>query len=277
MVDRSSRPLHSPRLTRAGLVRRVVHLRVSRGWGPARIGPRLGMPVSTVGKVLRREQMPRLSDVDLATRQATRRAVVRYEHQHPGDLIHVDIKKLGRIPNGGGWRVHNRATGSANARNTTRRRKGNHPVIGYDYLHVALDDHSRLAYVEIHPDERATTAAGFWLRAHDWFAARGVTATAVLTDNGSCYRSHDFAVALARDTVKHRLTRPYRPQTNGKVERFNRTLLTEWAYARPYKSQSHRQSTLPTWLHIYNHHRHHTALGGQPPASRVPNLCGQYS
>jgi transposase InsO family protein len=266
LVDRSSRPHRSPNQTRPRLVGHVVHLRTTRGWGPARIGPRVGLAPSTVGKILRRQGLPRLADVDLATRQRLRREVVRYEHPRPGDLIHIDIKKLGRIPDGGGWRVLGR-----------QQRPSRHRGDGYGYLHAALDDHSRLAYVEILPDEKGETAANFWLRAHAWFTSCGIQIHAVLSDNGSCYRSRAFAQALAQHQVQHRLTRPYRPQTNGKVERFNRTLQTEWAYARPYASESERRAALPTWLHIYNHHRHHTALGGQPPASRVPNLRGQYS
>jgi len=149
------------------------------------------------------------------------------------------------------------------------------PNLGYGYVHAAVDDHSRLAYAEILPDEQGTTTAQFWTRAQAWYADRGITVRRVLTDNGSPYRSRPFAAALAAGGVVHKRTRPYRPQTNGKVERFNRTLLTEWAYARPYASESARCVALPKWLHIYNHHRHHTALGGQPPASRVPNLYGQ--
>jgi transposase InsO family protein len=278
MVDRSSRPRRCPHQTRPRLVKKVVYLRTKRGWGPARIGPRVGLPASTVHKILRRQGLPRLADVDLATRAELRRRVRRYEHEHPGDLVHVDIKKLGRIPDGGGWRVRGRAHGGQNARASTPQRSASgHPVIGYAYIHTAIDDHSRLAYSEILPDERAATAAGFWSRARNWFASCGIHVKAVLTDNGSCYRSRDFTGLLAAQGIRHRRTRPYRPQTNGKVERFNRTLLTEWAYARPYASDSARAAALPRWLHVYNHHRHHTAIGGLPPAARVPNLCGQYS
>ena len=281
MVDRSSRPHSSPRQSTAGQVQQVLALRSTRGWGPARIGPWLGMPVSTVAKILSRERVPRLADADLATRQAIRRSVVRYEHPRPGDLVHVDIKKLGRIPDGGGWRFLGHQAGGRNSsahQDPTRPRKvPGRPNLGYDYLHVAIDDHTRLAYVEIHPNELASTAAAFWQRAHAWFTGHGITVRAVLTDNGSCYRSRQFAAALSHTQVRHRRTRPYRPQTNGKAERFNRTLLTEWAYARSYPSQDARAQALPVWLHIYNHHRHHTALGGQPPASRVPNLRGQYN
>ena len=146
---------------------------------------------------------------------------------------------------------------------------------GYHFLHTAIDAHSRLAYTEILADERKETAAAFWPRANAWFAECGITVRKVLTDNGSCYRSHIFRDAL--DDIKHRRTRPYRPQTNGKVERFHRTLADEWAYARLYSSDAERCAEFPRWLHTYNHHRGHTALGGQPPASCVPNLSGQYS
>jgi transposase len=281
MVDRSSRPHRCPTQTKPRLVKKVVHLRTSRGWGPARIGPKLGIPISTVHKILVRAGLPRLDEVDLATRRQLRRSVRRYEHPIPGDLVHVDIKKLGRIPDGGGWRIHGRTVGTQHSsahRDPTRPRKVHgRPNLGYGYIHTALDDHSRLAYSEILSDETGSTAAAFWARAHAWFSAVGITVHAVLTDNGSAYRSHAFTAALAADAVTHRWTRPYRPQTNGKVERFNRTLLVEWAYARAYRTETQRRAALPPWLHIYNHHRHHTALGGHPPASRVPNLSGQYS
>jgi len=260
MLDRSSRPHRSPARTPTRTERRIIKVRVTRRWGPARIGYLLGLHPSTVHRVLTRYRLARLSWLDRATGQPVR----RYEHLHPGDLVHVDIKKLGRIPDGGGWRVHGRAARPA-------RRGGP----GYAYLHNAVDDHSRLAYSEILADERKETAAGFWLRAEAWFTSCGIQVKRVLTDNGSCYRSRDFAAALG--PVDHKWTRPYRPQTNGKVERFNRTLLEEWAYAHPYRSEQERLAAFPIWLHFYNHHRGHTALTGLPPASRVTNLCGQYS
>ncbi|MGX1976662.1 DDE-type integrase/transposase/recombinase, partial [Streptomyces kronopolitis] len=148
---------------------------------------------------------------------------------------------------------------------------------GYSYIHTAVDDHSRLAYSEIHTDEKKDTATGFWTRAQAFFTQAGITVERVLTDNGSCYRSRDWRELLAAARIAHKRTRPCRPQTNGKVERFNRTLLDEWAYARPYRSETERRDTFPGWLHTYNHHRGHTALKGQPPASRVPNLTGQYT
>jgi transposase InsO family protein len=275
MADRSSRPHRSPRQTRPRQERRVLHLRTKRRWGPARIAGRLGMHASTVRKVLVRHRAPRLADLDRATKQPIR----RYEHPHPGDLIHVDIKKLGNIPDGGGWRIVGRATGRRNRAATpgTVRNAYGKPKLGYGYLHSALDDHSRLAYTEILPDETRETAVAFWHRAHAFFAACGITVKRVLTDNGSCYRSKLWRQTLADAGIAVKKTRPYRPQTNGKIERFHRTLTDEWAYAKPYPSERARRAALPRYLHLYNHHRSHTALGGRPPASRVPNLCGQYT
>jgi transposase InsO family protein len=278
MADRSSRPRHSPARTRARTERRIVHLRAKRGWGPARIGDKLGLHASTVHRVLIRRGCAPLSELDLATRRELRRQVVRYERDRPGELIHVDIKKLGRIPDGGGHRAHGRQVGGRNSRaHTPLRGPGRHPVIGYDYVHTAIDDHSRLAYSEILADEQASTAAAFWRRAVAFFAGHGITVERVLTDNGSCYRSRDWDRACAELGITAKKTRPYRPQTNGKVERYHRTLLTEWAYVRPYTSDRARAAALRHWQHIYNHHRTHTAIGGRPPISRVTNLPGQYS
>ena len=260
MVDRSSRPHRSPRRTPTRVERRIIKVRVIRRWGPARIGFLLGLHPSTVHRVLSRYGLARLSWLD----RATGRVIRRYEHAAPGDLVHVDVKKLGRIPDGGGWRVHGRAA-----------RPGRKRGQGYTYLHTALDDHSRLAYSELLTDERQETAAAFWIRAAAHFASCGITVARVLTDNGSCYRSRAFATALG--DVTHKRTRPYRPQTNGKVERFHRTLADEWAYAAAYPSDDERAAAYPDWLHRYNHHRGHTALGGKSPATRVPNLSGQYT
>ncbi len=244
-------------------------LRVTRRWGPARIAYRLGLNPATVGKVLIRYQAPRLAWTDPATgsRLRAKPKPMRYEHEAPGDLVHVDIKKLGRIPDGGGWRAHGRAAGS-------RIKKQAKP--GYAYLHHAVDDHSRMVYSEILADEKKESAAAFWSRANAYFLGCGLTVARVLTDNGSCYRSTAFAAALG-PKIKHKRTRPYRPQTNGKVERFNRTLIEEWAYAQPYASEAERAAAYHDFIHTYNHHRGHTALGGKPPADRVPNLCGQYT
>jgi transposase InsO family protein len=267
LVDRSSRPKTSPRRTPTRRERRVVGLRVSRRWGPARIAYRLKMTVSTVHKILRRYGCPPLAWTDPATGvriKWARKKANSYVHDAPGDLVHVDIKKLGRIPDGGGHKVLGRAEGKRN------RRRG----VGYWYIHNAVDDCTRLAYSELLTDEKKETAAEFWKRANAYFESAGIAVKRVLTDNGSCYRSRLFADALG-DDIKHKRTRPYRPQTNGKVERFNRTMVEEWAYARPYTSETERAALFNDWLHTYNHHRGHTALGGKSPADLVPNLRGQ--
>jgi transposase InsO family protein len=197
----------------------------------------------------------------------------------PGDLVHVDIKKLGKIPPGGGWRKFGKGSVQdlrAHAAMQRAARRGEPASRGYIYLHHAIDDYSRLAYSEQLSDQRKETAAAFWLRARTFFAEAGISVRAVMTDNGACYRSHAFADALGED-VKHRRTRPYRPQTNGKVERFNRTLNSEWAYAKVYLSNEHRAATYADWIHSYNHHRPHTGIGGLTPADRVHNVTGNYS
>ncbi|GAA4640393.1 IS481-like element ISMsm9 family transposase [Actinoallomurus vinaceus] len=260
MADRSSRPHTSPRRTPTRTERRIIKVRVLRCWGPARIAGLLRLNPATVHRVLARYRLNRLAWMD----RATGRVIRRYERARPGDLVHVDIKKLGNIPDGGGHKALGRPAGR-------KTRSG----AGYSYIHTAVDDHSRLAYSEILPDERKHTAAAFWTRAQAFFTSCGITVTRVLTDNGSCYKSHPWRDTLATAGITHKRTRPYRPQTNGKVERFNRTLLEEWAYARPYRSETERRNAFPDWLHTYNHHRGHTALGGQPPASRVPNLTRQ--
>jgi transposase InsO family protein len=273
MSDRSSRPHHSPNRTPTRTERRIIKVRVMRRWGPARIGYLLGVHPSTVHRVLTRYRLAKLRWLD----RPTGRVIRRMEPAHCGELVHVDIKKLGKIPAGGGWRKLGRTLGKHNAQadKSSGRFSGNKPLRGYHFLHTAIDGHSRLAYSELLGDECQHTAAAFWNRANAWFTECGITVRKVLTDNGSCYRSHVFREALAG--IEHRRTRPYRPQTNGKVERFHRTLADEWAYARLYLSDTERCDEFPRWLHTYNHHRGHTALGGQPPASRVPNLSGQYS
>jgi transposase InsO family protein len=274
MADRSSRPHHSPARTPTRTERRIIKVRVLRRWGPARIGYLLGLHPSTVHRVLTRYRMARLRWLDRPTGQVIR----RIESSRCGELVHVDVKKLGKIPVGGGWRMVGRSAGRRNWRadkSSGRRSKHGDPLHGHHFLHTALDGHSRLAYSELLSDERKETAAAFWRRANAWFSECGIIVGKVLTDNGSCYRSHAFKDAL--EGIEHRRTRPYRPQTNGKVERFHRTLADEWAYARLYTSDTERCDQFPIWLHTYNHHRGHTALGGQPPASRVPNLSGQYS
>jgi len=274
MGDRSSRPHCSPKRTPTRTERRIIKVRVVRRWGPARIGYLLGLHPSTVHRVLTRYGMAKLRWLDRPTGQVIR----RMEPTHCGELVHVDVKKLGKIPVGGGWRMLGRTVGNHHA--AVDRSSGvfnayGQPVRGYHFLHTAIDGHSRLAYSEVLGDELKDTAAGFWRRANAWFTECGITVRKVLTDNGACYRSRPFADALG--AIEHRRTRPYRPQTNGKVERFHRTLADEWAYARLYRSDAERCQDFTAWLHTYNHHRGHTALGGQPPATRVPNLSGQYS
>ena len=268
MTDRPSRPHSCPTRTPARLERRIIKLRFLKRWGPHRIAYHLGVPRSTVGRVLARYNMPLLAHLDQATGLPVRTPrPVRYEAAAPGELVHVDIKKLGRIPDGGGHKKLGRTIGNRHNKKQSR---------GYAFLHHAVDDYSRLAYSEQLLDERKETAAGFWIRARAFFADAGIAVTAVMTDNGSCYRSRDFAKALGEE-VQHRRTRPYRPQTNGKVERFNRTLAAEWAYARTYQSDEARAATYADWLHFYNHHRPHTGIGGLVPADRVHNLRGNYN
>ena len=212
MVDRSSRPHRSPNRTRPPVERKILHLRRAKRLGPAAIAGRLGMHASTVHKVLVRHGVPKLACIDLATGQPIRRQEPRrYEHPTPGDLVHVDVKKLGRIPDGGGWRALGRAAGRRNSRASAPSARG------YGYIHSAVDDHSRLAYSEILTDEKAPTAVAFWQRAQAFFAAHGITVRRVLTDNGSCYRSRLWRRMLAEAGIVHKRTRPYRPRTNGKV------------------------------------------------------------
>jgi transposase InsO family protein len=267
--DRSSRPHVSPGRTAPEVEAAIVALRRDRRLGPARIAAILGLHPSTVHRVLVRHRLPRLAWLDRPSGQPIR----RYERARPGELVHVDVKKLGRLRDGGGWRFAGRDS-------LQRRRARAATRIGYEYVHCAIDDHTRLAYAEIHPDERAETCAGFLRRAAAWFAAHGITRIQrVMTDNALAYRrGRAWRDALADIGADPRFTRRYRPQTNGKAERFNRTLLEEWAYARPFTSGSERAAALPDWLHTYNHHRTHTAIGGQPPISRLPvsNLAGHY-
>ncbi len=261
LVDRRSCPHRSPTKTRASVERRIITLRRNRGLGPARIAGIVGMHASTVHRVLVRHGLSRLADLDRPTREPIR----RFEMSQPGELVHVDIKKLGRIPKGGGWRAHGRAAEKGRWHKTK---------VGYAFVHSAIDGYSRLAYSEVLDDEQGVTAAGFWRRAQQFFAEHGIRVDRVLTDNGSCYRSLEFAHAL--EDARHSFTRPYRPQTNGKAERFNRTLLAEWAYVRTWTSEGQRNRRLAHWLHVYNHHRYHTAVGA-PPVSRVGNLTGHYT
>ena len=258
LLDRSSRPHRCPTRLSPAREEAILARRVATLEGPHRIAWALGEAPATVHRVLRRNRAPLLREIDRPTRQ-----VVRYEREHPGELVHIDIKKQGRIPAGGGWRVHGRTrvTGS-------RHHRGD----GYDFIHAAVDDRSRLAYAEILPDERKETAVAFLSRAIRFYAMRGITIERVLTDNGSCYRSREFAQALAAANIVHRRTRAYRPQTNGKVERFNLTLKWEWAYAKAYDTNASRADELTRWLHHYNYHRPHMAHDGRPPIMALNNV-----
>ena len=274
MRDRSSRPHHSPSVTPPSMVRTIVHLRWKQRLGPVAIAARVGCAPSTVHQVLRRCRINRLAHVDRATGEPVR----RYEHPRPGDLLHVDVKKLGNIPDGGGWRFVGRVQGERNRAATPDRPRNAYrgPKIGTAFVHTVLDDHSRVAYAEIHDDETAATATAVLRRAVAWFAARDITVTRVLSDNGSAYRSHLWRDTCTELGITPKRTRPYRPQTNGKIERFHRTLADGWAFRRLYTGESQRRKALPGWIHEYNHHRPHTAIGGHPPITRLTNLSGQY-
>jgi transposase InsO family protein len=260
LEDRPSRPHTMPRRTPEHVEAQVLQLRRERHRGPVFLAGELGLVASTVGRILRRHQVPALSAIDPITGEPVRRrhSGVRYERARPGELLHVDVKKLGRVPDGGGWRWHGRSEAV--------RGRGN----GYDYLHVAIDDHSRLAYIEALPDERELTCAGFLHRAATWFHTRGITVERVLTDNALAYRrGRNWAAVCVALGIRRRFIKPGCPWTNGKAERLNRTLLTEFAYARPWTSNSQRLAALDTWVHDYNTRRAHSALGGQPPIIRL--------
>ncbi len=259
LLDRSSRPHRSPNQTPEPRRVEVVRLRRERRWGAAHIGHELNMAASTVQSILRSEGLGRLDTGDRAT--ATE-PIRRYQRDRPGELVHVDVKKISGIPPGGGWKVHGRG-------NTPDHRR---TKAGYRYIHTALDDRTRIAYSEILNDEKGTTAAGFWDRAQLWFATLGITIERCLTDNGACYRSRAFATALARTGVTHKRTRPYRPQTNGKVERFHRILLEEWAYIRDWPSEAERHHAYDGFIHFYNHHRSHGALDWATPTDTLTHL-----
>jgi transposase InsO family protein len=258
MVDRSSRPVRSPRRTPQPVVRKIVHLRWKQRLGPVAIAGKVRVAPSTVHRVLTSCRINRLWHVDRITGEPVR----RYEMTRPGELVHVDVKKLGRIPDGGGWKSHGRGKG-----NRSRKTK-----IGFDYVHSMVDDHSRLAYSEVLPDEKGATCAAFLLRAAADFATRGIDRIEeVITDNHMSYKlSYDFRGAIAALDARHLFIKPHCPWQNGKVERFNRTLATEWAYRQPFTDNASRAAALAPWLEYYNTHRRHSALGGHPPVSRLP-------
>jgi transposase-like protein len=267
LLDRSSRPHRSPNATPKKICERVVRLRHQHRWGADRIAHDVGRAASTVQRILTSAGCGRLDRGDRATADPT--PVQRYQRDRPGELIHVDVKKIAGIPDGGGWKAHGRSAATE------------HTGVGYRFIHTALDDCTRLAYSEIHTDEQGTTAAGFWERAAGWFALHGITCERVITDNGSCYRSRHWLDACARTGTTPKRTRPRRPQTNGKVERFHRILLEEWAYIRVWTSDRQRTNGYVGFMHFYNHHRPHGALGWRTPATALAthqdNLPGEHT
>ena len=266
MEDRSSIPNSCPHATAAAKIEQVLSARVKHREGPVELGERCQVPARTVSRIIARAGLPRLWELDPISGErirASRATDHRYERDTAGELLHIDVKKLGKIPNGGGWRVHGRSEAV----------KGR--GIGFDYVHVAVDDHSRLAYVEVLPDEKGPTCARFLTNAAEFMATRGAPVQEVMTDNALAYiRSTAFAKAMADLGVKHRRTKPRSPWQNGKAERFNRTLQEGWAYKNAYDSSDHRTQTLTDWLDFYNHRRNHSALGGRPPISRCNQPAG---
>ncbi|MFI7585433.1 IS481 family transposase [Kocuria sp. M1N1S27] len=262
--DRTSRPHTTPTRTCAQTEQRVLALRVATRQGQDWIGAELGLAPRTVGRILRRHQVPYLRELDRLTGQvirASKTTAVRYEREHPGELVHMDVKKLGRVPDGGGWRAHGRGSASITRDRSTR--------VGFDYVHSVVDDHSRLAYSEIHADEKGVTCAGFLARAAVYFADHGIPRIErVMTDNAWAYRKSLRAI-VAGLGAKQVFIRPHCPWQNGKVERFNRTLATEWAYRQIFTTNDERAAALAPWIEHYNTHRRHSALGGHPPVSRL--------
>jgi transposase InsO family protein len=264
--DRSSRPHRTPARAPAEVEEQVVAARTRLRCGPDGITADTGVPARTVSRILRRRNVAPLAACDPLTGKvirASRQSAQRYERERPGELVHLDVKKLGRIPPGGGWRARGLVA--------TVPEKSRRPKIGYDYVHAAVDDHSRLAYAEILADEKGASAAGFLLRAADYFAAHGIARIErVITDNAFAYRhSTAFKDVVATLGSTQMFIRPHCPWTNGKVERFNRTLATEWAYRQVFTSNDERAEALDPWLDLYNTRRRHSALGGLPPISRL--------
>jgi len=266
LLDRSSRPRRSPNRTSRQLRRRVLRLRGKYRWGADHIGHEVGLAASTVQQILNQAGVGRLDWGDRATHTTP---VQRYERDHPGELIHVDVKKLAGIPDGGGWRSRGRGYEGEGSKQR---------LVGYRYIHSAIDDRTRIVYSEVLDDEKAITAAGFWSRAAAWYTTIGITPQRVLTDNGSCYRSGLWHRACAATGTTVKKTRSRRPQTNGKVERFHRILLEEWAYIRPWTSESQRSAAYDGFIHFYNHHRAHGALAWATPTSIIrDNLPKEHS
>jgi transposase InsO family protein/transposase len=262
LLDHSSAPEHVANRTDERRIEAIAALRRLRFTGPE-LAEVFGMALSTVSGILTRIGMGRLGRLGLEPAE-------RYERERPGELIHIDVKKLGRIPRPG----HRVLGPRARAQAGYHRRADN---LGWEFVHIAIDDCTRLAYAEVLPDEKASTAAGFLRRAIAFYASYGITVERLITDNGSAYRSTIHALACRLLGIRHLRTRPYRPQTNGKAERFIRTMLGGWAYAALYRNSPERTSALDGWLHYYNHHRRHAAIGRQPPITRLNNLLGTYT
>ena len=265
LFDRSSRPHSTPTRTSPEVEAAVLAARVEHRRGQDWIGPELGIAPRTVSRILRRHHVPRLVECDPLTGEvirASKTTAVRYERDRPGELVHMDVKKIGRIPDGGGWRAHGRQMGSTSAKKKAR--------IGFDYVHSVVDDHCRFAYSEVLDDEKGDTCAAFFERALARFAEHGITVERVMTDNHWSYtKSTKLAELLERHKITHKLIKPHCPWQNGKVERFNRTLQTEWAYRHVFTSNDERTQALAPWLDSYNTLRRHSALGGLPPISRL--------
>jgi transposase InsO family protein len=265
LEDRSSRPARCPGRTSRAVEKRIVALRCAERRGPDWVGAELGVPTRTVSRVIARRGLPRLCELDPITGEqirASKATAVRYERERPGELVHMDVKKLGRIPDGGGWRAEGQTT-------INHRSRVNKTRAGYDYVHSLVDDHSRLAYSEVLPDEKGTTCAAFLQRAIDYFAGHGITRIErLMTDNAWAYRYSLREICAAHD-IKQKFIKPHCPWQNGKVERLNRTLQTEWAYRQVFVSNTERAAALAPWLDYYNNRRRHSALGGLPPTSRL--------
>ena len=262
MSDRTSRPRRLPRSTPAEAEARVIGARRSMLLAPLALAAVTGVPARTCARIVARSGLPRLADVDRVTGEARRRGPVtpvRYERSRPGELVHVDVKKVARIPAGGGWRALGRGNDPSRG----------HSGLGSSCLHVAVDDFSRVAYAELLPDERKGTCSAFMSRCLAFFAGLGVAVERVMTDNGPGYHSREFNALLASEGVRHLYTRPYSPWQNGKVERMNRTLAQEWQYGRAWDSEAGRAEALPAFIERYNWDRPHSACGGLPPMSRI--------
>ena len=265
LETRSSRPHSMPTRTSPGIEQEVLAARAQHRDGPDVLGPKVGVPARTVSRILRRHGVPYLRELDPITGEVIRsskQTSTRYERDRPGELVHMDVKKLGKIPAGGGWKAHGRQMGSTAARKQLQ--------IGYDYVHSLVDDHSRLAYSEVLPDEKGPTCADFLERAIAHFAAHGITRIErLMTDNARAYQ-HSLRHVCAAHGITQKFIKPHCPWQNGKVERLNRTLATEWAYRQVYTTNEDRTATLAPWLEYYNTERRHSALGGKPPLSRLP-------